>query len=176
MWVSSAISSRSSPPSREPSGMRKGSPDVPTGWRRTPHELSGEGPTCILMALQSTITQRSSTDGCLRRSHEPSRRMTRSGRPATAGPRTAIVLGSGGFRGPAHVGVLARLVELRVPLYAMVGCSVGSLITAYYAAAGRTVDEVLQFALETNAKRVMAHALSMRSSRLGRRLVRRWAD
>ena len=102
--------------------------------------------------------------------------MTRSGRPATAGPRTAIVLGSGGFRGPAHVGVLARLQELHVPLYAMVGCSVGSLITAYYAAAGRTVDEVLQFALETNAKRVMAHALSMRSSRLGRRLVRRWAD
>ena len=102
--------------------------------------------------------------------------MTRSGRPATAGQRTAIVLGSGGFRGPAHVGVLARLVELRVPLYAMVGCSVGSLITAYYAAAGRTVDELLRFALETNAKRVLAHALSMRSPGLGRRLVRRWAD
>jgi NTE family protein len=101
--------------------------------------------------------------------------MTKSGRPAYAGQRTAIVLGSGGFRGPAHVGVLARLVELRVPLYAMVGCSVGSLITAYYAAVGRTVDELLQFGLETNAKRVLAHALSMRSERLGRRL-RRWAD
>ena len=102
--------------------------------------------------------------------------MTKSGRPATAGQRTAIVLGSGGFRGPAHVGVLSRLVELRVPLYAMVGCSVGSLITAYYAAAGRTVEQLLQFALETNAKRVLAHALSMRSERLGRRLVRRWAE
>jgi NTE family protein len=102
--------------------------------------------------------------------------MTRSGRPASAGQRIAIVLGSGGFRGPAHVGVLARLVELRVPLYAMVGCSVGSLITAYYAAAGQTVDDLLRFALETNAKRVLAHALSMRSPGLGRRLVRRWAD
>src|SRR3989442_14619335 len=125
----------------------------------TAHELSEEGPTCILMALQSPITQRSSSDGCLRRSHQHSRRMTRSGRPATAGQRTAIVLGSGGFRGPAHVGVLARLVELGVPLYAMVGCSVGSLITAYYAAVGRTVDELLRFALETNARRVLSHAL-----------------
>ena len=102
--------------------------------------------------------------------------MMKSGRPTPAGQRTAIVLGSGGFRGPAHVGVLARLVELRVPLYAMIGCSVGSLITAYYAAAGRTVEQLLQFALETNAKRVLAHALSMRSERLGRRLVRRWAE
>jgi len=102
--------------------------------------------------------------------------MTKSGRPASAGQRIAIVLGSGGFRGPAHVGVLARLQELRVPLYAMVGCSVGSLISAYYAAAGQTVDDLLRFALETNAQRVLSHALSLRSPGLGRRLVRRWAD
>ncbi len=102
--------------------------------------------------------------------------MTKSGRRAPAGQRIALVLGSGGFRGPAHVGVLSRLQELHIPLYAMVGCSVGSLITAYYAAAGRTVGELLKFALETNAPRVLAHALSMRAGRVGRRLVRRWAD
>src|SRR5206468_1284220 len=39
-----------------------------------------------------------------------------------------------------------------------------------------SVDELLQFALETNAKRVLAHAVSLRSSRLGRRLARRWTD
>jgi NTE family protein len=101
--------------------------------------------------------------------------MMKSGRPAIAGQRTAIVLGSGGFRGPAHVGVLARLEELRVPLDAMIGCSVGSLITAYYAAAGRTIDDLLRFALETNARRVLAHALALHSPRLGRGVVRRWA-
>src|SRR3989442_11414753 len=58
----------------------------------------------------------------------------------------------------------------------MLGCSVGSLITAYYAAAGHTVGDLLRFALETNAPRVLSHALSMRSGRFGRRLVRRWAE
>jgi len=99
----------------------------------------------------------------------------KSGRPAPAGLRTAIVLGSGGFRGPAHVGVLARLEELRFPLDAMIGCSVGSLITAYYAAAGRSIDDLLSFALATNARRVLAHALALRSERLGRGALRRWA-
>jgi len=102
--------------------------------------------------------------------------MTRSGRQASEERRIALVLGSGGFRGPAHVGVLSRLEDLHIPVYAMLGCSVGSLITAYYAAAGHTVGDLLRFALETNAPRVLSHALSMRSSRVGRRLVRRWAD
>ena len=101
--------------------------------------------------------------------------MTRSSRPASGERRIALVLGSGGFRGPAHVGVLSRLEDLHIPVHAMIGCSVGSLITAYYAAVGRTVGDLLQFALETNAPRVLSHALSLRSSRVGRRLVRRWA-
>jgi NTE family protein len=102
--------------------------------------------------------------------------MTKSGRQASGERRIALVLGSGGFRGPAHVGVLSRLEDLHIPVYAMVGCSVGSLITAYYAAAGQTVADLYRFALETNAPRVLSHALSMRSGGIGRRLVRRWAD
>ncbi len=102
--------------------------------------------------------------------------MTKSGRQAPAEQRIALVLGSGGFRGPAHIGVLSRLQELRIPVDAMIGCSVGSLITAYYAAVGHGIDDLLQFALETNAPRVLSHALSMRAGPAVRRLVRRWSD
>ena len=57
----------------------------------------------------------------------------------------------------------------------MIGCSVGSLIAAYYAAAGRTVEDLLRLALTTDLPRVAAHAVSMLSPVTGRRLVRRWA-
>src|SRR2546425_13206901 len=107
--------------------------------------------------------------------------MTRSGRQASGERRIALVLGSGGFRGPAHVGVLSRLEDLHFPGYAMLGCSLGSLITAYYAAAGHTVGDLLRFAQETNAPRVLSHALSMRSSRrseerrVGKECRSRWS-
>lgn len=90
--------------------------------------------------------------------------------------RVALVLGSGGFRGPAHIGVLARLAELHVPLYAMVGCSVGSLITACYAGLGMSVDELLHYAEETGALAVAAHALSTWDFQCGGQLARSWAE
>lgn len=51
-------------------------------------------------------------------------------------PRVALVLGGGGARGFAHVGVLRVLEEARVPVELVVGTSVGSLVGALYA--GRT--------------------------------------
>ncbi|OLC53793.1 MAG: hypothetical protein AUH92_05240 [Acidobacteria bacterium 13_1_40CM_4_69_4] len=101
--------------------------------------------------------------------------MTRNERHTPAARRIALVLGSGGFRGPAHVGVLSRLQELRIPVYAMVGCSVGSLITAYYAAVGQTVDDLLGHALGTNALGILSHALSLWLGAERMRLLRRWA-
>jgi len=86
-------------------------------------------------------------------------------RPLPACARIALVLGSGGFRGPAHIGILARLRELRVPVHAMIGCSVGSLVTAYYAAVGLPVEELLDFAFGTTALGVVAHAVGMRLRR-----------
>lgn len=77
------------------------------------------------------------------------------------GPRIAVVLGSGGFRGPAHVGVLSRLEEMRVPLHALIGCSVGSLVAAYYAAVGLEVRDLLENALTTTAPGVLSHALTL---------------
>src|SRR2546426_12747596 len=101
--------------------------------------------------------------------------MTRNERHTPAARRIALVLGSGGFRGPAHVGVLSRLQELRIPVYAMVGCSVGSLIAAYYAAVGLTVDDPLGHALGTNALGILSHSPSLRLRPDPPRRLRRWA-
>jgi NTE family protein len=49
-------------------------------------------------------------------------------------PRVALVLGGGGARGFAHVGVLRVLEEARVPVELIVGTSVGSVVGALYAA------------------------------------------
>src|SRR2546425_535197 len=101
--------------------------------------------------------------------------MTRNERHTPAARRIALVLGSGGFRGPAHVGVLSRLQELRIPVYAMVGCSVGSLITAYYAAVGLTIDGLLGHALGTNALGILSHAFSLWLGEERTRFLQRWA-
>jgi NTE family protein len=48
-------------------------------------------------------------------------------------PRVALVLGSGGPRGYAHIGVMKVLEEAGIPFDLVVGSSVGSLIGAFWA-------------------------------------------
>lgn len=47
--------------------------------------------------------------------------------------RVALVLGSGGVRGMAHVGVLEELEDAGIPVDLIVGCSAGSIVGALYA-------------------------------------------
>jgi NTE family protein len=47
--------------------------------------------------------------------------------------RVALVLGSGGVRGMAHVGVLEELIAAGIPIDLIVGCSAGSIVGALYA-------------------------------------------
>ncbi|HRV81786.1 MAG TPA: patatin-like phospholipase family protein, partial [Planctomycetota bacterium] len=54
---------------------------------------------------------------------------------------TVLVLGGGGMRGMAHVGVLRALERLRIPFDAVVGTSIGSLIGAMVAG-GKDLDEI----------------------------------
>jgi NTE family protein len=56
-------------------------------------------------------------------------------------PRVVLVLGGGGMRGMAHIGVLRALKTLGIHVDAIVGTSIGSLIGAL-AAAGLTLDEI----------------------------------
>lgn len=49
-------------------------------------------------------------------------------------PRVGLVLGGGGARGAAHVGVLQVLEELHVPVEFVVGTSMGAIVGGLYAA------------------------------------------
>jgi NTE family protein len=49
-------------------------------------------------------------------------------------PRIGLVLGGGGARGAAHIGVLEVLEKLRIPVDCVVGTSIGALISGAYAA------------------------------------------
>ncbi len=58
-------------------------------------------------------------------------------------PSIGLVLGGGGARGVAHVGVLRVLDELRIPVDYVGGTSMGSIIAALFAL-GMTADEIQQ--------------------------------
>jgi NTE family protein len=51
-----------------------------------------------------------------------------------ARPKIGLVLGGGGARGAAHIGVLELLEELRVPVDCVAGTSMGALVAGAYAA------------------------------------------
>ncbi|WP_223296710.1 patatin-like phospholipase family protein [Thiorhodovibrio frisius] len=56
-------------------------------------------------------------------------------------PRIGLVLAGGGAKGAAHIGVLKVLEELRIPIHAIAGTSMGSLVGGGYAA-GLSAEEL----------------------------------
>lgn len=59
-------------------------------------------------------------------------------------PRVGLVLGGGGARGVAHIGVLKVLEEMRIPISCISGTSMGSLVGGVYAA-GVPIDEMSEW-------------------------------
>ncbi len=59
----------------------------------------------------------------------------------TQRPRIGLVLGGGGARGAAHVGVLKVLEELRIPVDYIAGTSMGSIVGGLYAS-GMNAEEI----------------------------------
>ncbi|HNX10625.1 MAG TPA: patatin-like phospholipase family protein [bacterium] len=53
-------------------------------------------------------------------------------------PKIGLALGSGGFRGPALVGVIDTLLENNIPIDYIAGSSIGALVGAYYAVYGNS--------------------------------------
>ena len=69
-------------------------------------------------------------------------------------PRIGLVLGGGGARGSAHVGVLQVLEDLRIPVDAIAGTSIGSIVGALYAS-GWSPDEMDALMTTTDWLRVL---------------------
>ncbi|MDO8735204.1 MAG: patatin-like phospholipase family protein, partial [Elusimicrobiota bacterium] len=55
-------------------------------------------------------------------------------------PKIALVLGGGGARGLAHIGVLKALEEKEIPIDIIVGTSVGALVGGLYASGMKIED------------------------------------
>ncbi len=60
---------------------------------------------------------------------------------AAARPRVGLVLGGGGARGAAHIGVLKELERLQVPVDAIAGTSMGAIVGGLYSI-GMSADEL----------------------------------
>ena len=58
-----------------------------------------------------------------------------------ARPKVGLVLGGGGARGAAHIGVLKELERMRVPVDAIVGTSMGAIVGGLYAT-GMNADDL----------------------------------
>ena len=80
--------------------------------------------------------------------------------------RLGLVLGGGGGKGGAHLGVLAVLEELDVPIDLIVGTSVGAIGVMY--AAGLHLAELEQFFRQTELRRIAA-ADPLRAGLIGSR-------
>jgi len=63
--------------------------------------------------------------------------------PLVKRPRVGVALGGGFARGLAHVGVLKVLAENHIPIDALAGTSVGSIVAAAFAS-GVTLDQMLE--------------------------------
>ncbi|MFL6215417.1 MAG: patatin-like phospholipase family protein [Blastocatellia bacterium] len=80
--------------------------------------------------------------------------------PARLDPRLplSLVLGAGGVRGMAHVGVLDALVARGFRITEIVGASVGALILAFYAGVGMDVPTLRTFGINLTSRHLLAWA------------------
>src|SRR5689334_599154 len=60
---------------------------------------------------------------------------------STQRPRIGLVLGGGGAKGAAHIGVIKVLEEMRIPIDCIAGTSMGSIVGAAYAT-GMSAEEL----------------------------------
>lgn len=67
--------------------------------------------------------------------------MTTSVAPPVGRPRIGLVLGGGGARGAAHIGVLQELERMRIPIDVIVGTSMGAVVGGLYAS-GMSADDL----------------------------------
>ena len=79
----------------------------------------------------------------------------------TSRPRVGLALGGGGARGIAHVSVLRKLEQMRIPVDCIAGTSMGSLVGGLYAA-GMSVDELEHLVVDTDWKKIFDDSIERR--------------
>lgn len=79
--------------------------------------------------------------------------------PLPTGNSLGLALSGGGARGIAHLGVLAALEELHLPVTRLAGVSSGAIAGAFYAA-GFAPREILRLLMDTNVFRLTRPAFS----------------
>ncbi len=72
-------------------------------------------------------------------------------------PRIGLVLGGGGAKGAAHIGVIKVLEELRVPIDCIAGTSMGAIVGAAYAT-GMSAQQLEQVITAVDWKDLLASA------------------
>lgn len=77
------------------------------------------------------------------------------------GPRVGVVLGGGGAKGAAHIGVLKYLEEIGIPVSYVTGTSMGSIIGGLYAL-GYEPDELADIIASADWTRLMSNAIERR--------------
>jgi NTE family protein len=79
--------------------------------------------------------------------------------PGDTRPRIGLALGGGGARGIAHISVLRKIEELRIPVDCIAGTSMGALVGGLYAS-GMPVDEMEKLVVTTDWKRLFDDTLA----------------
>ena len=74
---------------------------------------------------------------------------------AAARPRIGLVLGGGGAKGGAHIGVIKVLEEMHIPIDCIAGTSMGSIVGAAYAA-GDSAQELEKVVTSINWREVLS--------------------
>ncbi len=87
------------------------------------------------------------------------------------GLRVGLALGGGAARGLAHIGVLQVLEEKEVPIHALAGVSVGSIIAAAYAA-GLSLDTIVEAARTVTWRDLGSWSFSVRGFNRNDRMER----
>lgn len=75
-------------------------------------------------------------------------------------PKVVLVLGAGGSKGFAHIGVLEVLQKAGIPIDCIIGCSIGSVIGVLYAD-GKAPEEILKIGVKFMPQGMGYHTLGL---------------
>jgi NTE family protein len=86
--------------------------------------------------------------------------------------KVGLVLGGGGSRGTAHIGVLKELERMRIPVDYIAGTSAGSIIGGLYAS-GMEVDEIEEVITRSDIEEIFEDHQDRRNISIRRKFDRR---